>query len=198
VKKFLIYLAFNQNIKFMRISKLIGGMAFVSMLAMGCSSDSDSPPVYNTTPTYAMTWKMNGTTFKRNNTWGRNTAISNFFTYYPDEEYIRLQGTGTFTNADGVEIDIMIKKTDLVVGTYEVNRSTMYGNGTHIELLNISNDESEITREGSITITAVNPVAKTVKGTFHFKTSDNADGVPYLVNYDVTEGTFNYRYDIVE
>jgi hypothetical protein len=183
----------------MRISKLIGGIAVFSMLAVGCSSDSDTPAYTIPTATYAMTWKMNGVEFKRNNTWGRNTAISNLYTYYPDEDYIRLQGTGTFTNNDGVEIDIMIKKTDLVVGnTYQINRGTMYGNGTHIELLNISNDESEITREGSITITESNPIAKTVKGTFHFKTSDDADGIPYIVNYNVTDGTFSYRYDIVE
>ena len=182
----------------MRISKLLGGVTILTILATGCSSDSEGTPIVRVVPNYAMTWKMNGTTFKRNNTWGRNTAISNLYTYYPDEEFIRLQGTGTFTNADGVEINIMIKRSDLVVGTYSVNHDTEDGVATHIDLIDNANDESENTREGSITITEVNPVAKTVKGTFHFKTSDNPEATPYTVNFNVTDGTFNYRYDIVE
>ena len=179
----------------MKILKLLFCAVLFSALTTGCSSDSDSTPANNDNPEFAMTWKMNGVQFNRNNTWGTNVSTPNFFSYYPDAKFILLQGTGTLTVGDGIEINLIIKRTDLVVGTYLVNSETDEVT-THIDLINNANSEFEQTREGSITITEVNTTAKTVKGTFQFKTSDEIEATPYTTNFDITNGTFNYRYDV--
>ncbi|MBL0013033.1 MAG: hypothetical protein IPP30_04525 [Flavobacterium sp.] len=187
----------------MKFFKLLFCAAVFSFMASSCSdsgNDSDNNNNNNNNnsdpnPAFAMTWKMNGVQFNRNNTWGTNESTPNLFTYYPDAEFIRLQANSTLTIGDGIEINLILKRTDLVVGTYPVNNETDMVT-THIDLINNSNDVSEWTREGAITITSINTTTKRVKGTFHFKTSDDREATPYIVNYDITNGTFDYRYDI--
>lgn len=183
----------------MKTIKFILAMGVFAFMVLSCSSSSSSDDSNNTNvdpnPAYAMTWKMNGVQYNRNNAWGTNVSSPNLFEYYPDSEFIWLQGTSLIGMSDGIEIDINIKRTDLVVGTYPVNKDTDRVT-THIDLINNTNTEQESTREGSITITSINPVTKRVKGTFHFKTSDDNEGTPYTVNYNITDGTFDYRYDV--
>jgi hypothetical protein len=85
-----------------------------------------------------------------------------------------------------------------LVGTYPVSNDTEFGAGTHIDLIVLGTVESENTPEGAVTITEVDTTAKTVKVTFHFKTSDSFSETPYVTNFDITDGTFNYRYDVPE
>lgn len=185
----------------MKTIKISLAVVFFTIMLASCSSSSSSDDSSNNNnnndpnPAFAMTWKMNGVQYNRNNTWGTNASTPNLFDYYPDSEFIRLQGTSPLGLSDGIEINLNIKRSDLVLGTYPVNKDTDMVT-THIDLINNTNDESENTREGAITITSINTVTKRVKGTFHFKTSDNNETTPYIVNYTITDGTFDYRYDV--
>lgn len=187
-----------KNLKIILFSLVAAGFI------LSCSSDDGSNENNNNNnnnnndpnPQFAMTYKINGVQHNRNNTFGTNEAINNIFTYYPDEEFIRLQGNNGIMS-DGYEINLMIRRSDLALGTYQVNDQTDETT-THIDLINNNNTENESTREGSITITSINTTTKRVKGTFHFKTSDSWHDVPYTVNYDITDGTFDYRYDVEE
>jgi hypothetical protein len=85
-----------------------------------------------------------------------------------------------------------------LVGTYPVSNDTEFGAGTHIDLIVLGTVESENTREGAVTIIEVNTTTKIVRGTFHFKTGDSFSETPYVTNFDITDGTFNYRYDVPE
>ena len=162
---------------------------------LSCSSDDTTTDEISE---YAMTAKINGELYKMNNPFGTNEASSSFFSYYPDEDYILLQGRygGPFGNP---EINIWINRDDLAIGTYQVGPSTD-GVTTHIDLIDNSNDTAgnpvyENTVSGSISITSINSTEKTVKGTFNFDTVDGySETNP--VNFTVTEGTFNYKYDV--
>jgi hypothetical protein len=171
-----------------------GMLLMVAIVALnGCSSDSNGSD--SNTSEFAMTAKIEGVLHEMNNPYGTNTASpTTIFTSYPEDQYILLQGRegGTF---GALEIDLWIKRTDLVVGTYTVNHSTD-GTATHIDLIDNTNTESESTVAGTVVITDVNTTAKTVKGTFTFDTSDDANATTPIVNYHLTEGTFNFRYDV--
>ncbi|WP_298118699.1 hypothetical protein [Flavobacterium sp.] len=53
----------------------------------------------------------------------------------------------------------------------------------------------ESTKEGCITIKSVNTTTKKVVGTFQFTTVADTFDSSAPVNYTVTNGTFNYKYD---
>ena len=146
---------------------------------------------------FAMTAKINGELYELNNTFGINEAsTTTIYTYYPEEEYILLQGKkGAF---GGIAIQMWLKRTDLVLGTYSVGFATD-GEATHVDLIDNTNDANglilENTASGSITITFVDTTIKRVKGTFNFKTTDG-DSSSDPINFTISEGTFDYLYDV--
>jgi len=162
---------------------------------IGCSkSESDT----DDTSSYAMTAKINGTLHEMNNPFGTNEATGSFFSYYPDEDYIFLQGRfgGVLGNP---EINIWINRNDLIVGKYIVGLDTD-GVSTHIDLIDNSNDTFgnpiyENTVSGFIAISYINTTDKIIRGTFEFETNDGGTAAE-PVNFSVTEGTFNYKYDV--
>lgn len=142
-----------------------------------------------TTSGFAMTFKLDGVKYNLNNPWGNNEASSStIFSYYPKEEYILLQSrNGLFGN---VEINLWIKRDHLIENTiYEVNENTD-GTTTHIDLINLESSEFDYTVSGSITINFVDTTNKIVKGTFEFNSDED------LESHIITEGTFNYIYDV--
>ncbi|WP_339846995.1 hypothetical protein [uncultured Dokdonia sp.] len=169
---------------------------FLVLLSLGCSTDDSNTE--EETVEYAMTAVINGELYEMNSAFGANQATNSIFTYYPDDEYIFIQGR--YSGPLGaLELNMGINRDDLVVGTYPVNLSTD-GFDTHIDLIDLTNDTFgnpvyENTVSGFIAITFVDESAKVVKGTFEFDTiADQDETSP--VNFSITEGTFNYRYDV--
>lgn len=175
----------------MKNFKLLFILAF-TIINLSCSKDDDQASEY------AMTAKINGVLYEMNNPFGTNEAGSSFFTYYPNEDYIFLQGRyGGMTG--NPEINIWINRNDLKIGTYSVGLDTD-GVTTHIDLIDNSNDTYgnpvyENTVSGFISITFVNLTEKTVKGTFEFNTIDGRSETD-PINCIITDGTFDYKYDV--
>jgi hypothetical protein len=171
----------------------------LSFLLTSCSSDSDNnddDDDDDTTPAYAMTAKINGTNFQANNPFNNNMFSStNIWSYYPEEDYVMLQGRqgGTFGTP---EINIWLKKTDIAVGTYTIGYETFDTPPSHfIDLIDNNNSVSETTKGGVIVITQVNTSTKIVKGTFQFTSTDgDVEDPASAVNFTVSEGTFTYQY----
>ncbi len=161
---------------------------------LSCSSDDNSESSSNSQ--FAMTAKINGTTFEANNPFGTNLYSStNIWSYFPIEDFVLLQGRqgGPFGNP---EINIWLKRTDIALGTYAFGSETFNTPPSHfIDLIDNSNEEMEITIGGTITITEVNTSSKIVKGTFQFTTSDDTENPVPVVNMTVTDGTFRYKYE---
>lgn len=157
------------------------------------SSDDDSSPE---NPEYAMTANLNGVTFQANNPFGTNEfSSSNIWNYFPIEDYVMLQGRqgGLLGNP---EINIWLKRIDIVVGTYEIGQETFETPPSHfIDLIDNANGISEYTKAGVIVITEVNTSTKIVKGTFQFTTVDDLDDPSAPIGYNVTDGTFWYKYE---
>lgn len=163
-----------------------------SLSLASCSSDGGS----STESGFAMTAKINGVTFQANNPFGTNLYSStNIWDYFPLADYVMLQGRagGALGNP---EINLWLKKTDIAVGTYTIGYETYDTPPSHfIDLIDNSNSESEQTKGGTIVITEVNTSTKIVKGTFTFTCTDgDPSDSSSLVNYTVTNGTFNYKY----
>lgn len=167
-------------------------MTSLAISMTSCSSDSSS----SETPQWAMTGKINGTLWQMNNPFNNNHDSQSIFTYYAPEDYIRLAGRngGTF-GLD--EINLMIKRTDLAVGTIPIGMETFDGAHSQIDANFNSFANIQDVAEGSITITELNTTAKTIKGTFQFKCVENFEPISATnpVTATVTDGTFNYKYD---
>ncbi|MET0759412.1 MAG: hypothetical protein ABWZ56_03270 [Flavobacterium sp.] len=166
-------------------------LSFLFIALIGCSSDNSS----DNTSQYAMTAKINGVYYEMNNVFGTNESNTTIWDYYPSSEFIRLQGSIGGLGS-GKEINIWIKRTDLVIGTHALSVETYDGTKSHVDLIDNTNSEYEDTFSGSISITAVNTTDKTVKGTFYFNSADEANTASPITNFTTTEGTFNYRYDV--
>jgi len=184
----------------MKLLNKILTLAFLSLALISCSSD-DNNNIISTgnESTYAMTAKINGVLHEMNNPFNTNEATSSIWSYYPNDEYIQL--TGRYGGVVGnPEISLWIKRTDLVIGTYNVGVDTN-GTSTHIDIIDNSNFEAdnspiyEDTTSGSITITAIDTQTKIIQGTFEFMARKDSSINSELV-HDITEGTFNYRYDV--
>ncbi|MHA3786741.1 DUF6252 family protein [Flavobacterium hauense] len=180
--------------------KILRALSFtLAVLALNSCSGDDSSPVDNpdNDTQYAMTAKINGTLTNLASPFGGNEASSGGFTQFPDEEYLHLQGWPVGEGIGAREITMYISRANLTPGTYQVNTPSNEEAVNYIDLIdNTNGDEFEDTVEGSITITEVNTTAKTVKGTFTFKTSDDAWETNPVINFNITEGTFNYKYDV--
>lgn len=170
---------------------------FLTLVILSCSSDNSNEENPNTTnPAFAMTAKINDVIFEANNPFGNNKYSStNIWSYFPTEDFVMLQGrkSGAFGTP---EINIWLKKTDIVVGTYTIGPETFSTTPSHfIDLIDISNLEDEHTQSGTITILEVNTSTKIVRGTFEFITVTEPNGSPTaVVNNTVTNGTFRYEF----
>ncbi|WP_310557926.1 hypothetical protein [Flavobacterium sp.] len=144
---------------------------------------------------FAMTAKINGVQFQANNPYGTNLFSStNIWDYFPLTDYVMLQGRQGGLLGDP-EINIWLKKSDIKVGTYNIGKETFNTPPSHfIDLTDNSNSVFELTLQGTITITEVNTTTKIVKGTFQFTTTDDLVPAIPVVDYTVTNGTFNYKY----
>jgi hypothetical protein len=144
---------------------------------------------------FAMTAKINGVQFQANNPFGTNLySGTNIYDYFPQADYVMLQGRqGGLLGYP--EINIWLKRSDMAVGTYSIGSETYTTPPSHfIDLIDIASTAFEDTVQGSITITEVNTTTKIVKGTFQFTTSDDVNATTPVINYTVTNGTFNYKY----
>lgn len=145
---------------------------------------------------FAMTAKINGLQFQANNPFGNNKYSStNIWSYFPLADFVMLQGRqgGIFGNP---EINIWLKRTDIVVGSYSFGAETFNTPPSHfIDLIDNSTADGEYTESGTIIITEINSSTKTIKGTFEFTSVDEPNGSPVaVINSVVTNGTFNYIY----
>lgn len=165
----------------------------LSLSLASCSSDSSS----SDDSQWAMTAKINGETFEANNPFGTNAfSTTNIWDYYPIEDYVMLQGRAG--GAFGMpEINIWLKRSEIAVGTYTLAPETFGTPPSHyIDLIDNRTDETEKTKSGTIVITEVNTTTKIVKGTFQFTATDgDQDDPASVVNANVTNGTFRYKYE---
>jgi len=165
------------------------------LIVSSCSSDDDATPQIENS-TFAMTAKINDVSFLANNPFGTNEfSITNIFSYFPIEDFVLLQGRqgGLLGNP---EINLWLKRDDIVVGTYQIGEDTFDTPPSHfIDLTDNSNDVLEDTQQGTITITEVNSSTKIVTGTFEFTTAVELNDASDPVNFNVTEGTFSYKYE---
>jgi hypothetical protein len=171
----------------------------LSLTLFSCSSsDDDTSPDNGTSENskFAMTAKINGVIFEANNPFGNNAFSStNIWNYFPLKDYVMLQGRkgGILGNP---EINIWLKRSDIVVGTYQIGQETFSTTPSHfIGLIDTSNDIFENTKQGVITITEVDRSTKIVEGTFQFSTIQEIDNPAASVDFTVTEGKFRYKYE---
>jgi Family of unknown function (DUF6252) len=141
-----------------------------------------------------MTAKVNNVVFEANSPLLDNVFSEiNLSDKFPLADFVTLQGRkgGVFGSQ---EINIMLKRVNIAVGTYPIVAETMNTPPSHfIDLIDNSNTQSENTKSGTITITNVNTSTKMVKGTFDFVSKDGLDpNAP--VNYTITDGKFEYKY----
>ncbi|REG96491.1 hypothetical protein [Flavobacterium aquicola] len=182
------------------MKKITQLLLILPFILFSCSSDDDSDDTKSddaAKPEFAMTATINGQSFKANNPFGTNLYSStNLWDYYPLEDFVMLQGRqgGVLGNP---EINIWLKRTKLAVGTYGISTDHNDPTSHAIDLTDISTDDFEYTKEGTLTITEINTKTKIIKGTFSFTTSstyfDQID-----TNNTVTNGTFYYQYEEIK
>lgn len=175
--------------------KKIFTLILISTLTLfSCVNLDDDSPQEN--PGYAMTAKLNGVTFEANNPYGNyEFSSSNIWNYFPIEYYVMLQGRqgGLLGNP---EINIWLKRSDIVVGTYEIGQEAFVTPPSHfIDLIDNASALSNYTKAGVITITEVNNATKIVKGTFQFTTTDDPNIPSAPIVSTITDGTFRYTYE---
>ena len=180
-------------------------LLFLILIVSSCSSDNSSEdntenPENPTLPTskFAMTAKVDGKLWEMNNPFNSNAATKPLFTYYPATEYIQLQGRngGTF-GMD--EIRLLIKRSDLKVGSYPITLATNDASKTEIEMSFNSKANIQYPIEGTLSVTSIDLNTKTVAGTFSFNCVEDYSkpiSTSNPVTTKVTEGTFNYKYDV--
>lgn len=173
-------------------------LIFLVLVLSSCSSDSETPDSNIPTSKFAMTAKVDGTLWEMNNPFNSNAATKPLFTYYPETDYIQLQGRngGTF-GMD--EIRLLIKRTDLKIGTYPITLATNDASKTEIEMSFNSKANIQYPIEGTLSVTAIDLNTKIVAGTFSFNCVEDYSkpiSVSNPVTTKVTEGTFNYKYDV--
>ncbi|MNK93605.1 hypothetical protein D3C87_1137740 [compost metagenome] len=178
--------------------KLTKTLLLLFILILGSCSSDDSSETTDNNPTskYAMTAKIDGTLWEMQNPFSSDYATKPLFNYYPESEYIQLQGRKNLID----EIRILIKRSDLKVGTYPITAATYDASKTQVEMsYNSKGTNIQYPVEGNVIITAVDTNAKTVKGTFSFNCVED-DSKPIStsnpITTKVTDGTFSYRYDV--
>ncbi|MBE0393576.1 hypothetical protein [Flavobacterium sp. PL002] len=168
-------------------------LLILPLLLLSCSNNDSTTD--DSTPQFAMTATINGKSFQANNPFGGNQySETNLWSYFPVEDYILIQGRqgGVFGNP---EINIWLKKSDIVVGVYAISEETYNTPPSHfIDLTDNSNDTFEVTKSGTIKITEVNTSTKIVEGTFEFITVNSVSNQNEPINNTITNGTFRYKY----
>lgn len=177
--------------------KITKTLLLLFILILGsCSSDDSSETPENPTSKYAMTAKVDGTLWEMQNPYGSDYTTKSLFDYYPETSYIQLQGRKTLID----EIRIFIKRSDLKVGTYPITAASYDASKTQVEIsYNSKGTNIQYPVEGNVTITSVDTSAKTVKGTFSFNCVEDYSkpvSTSNPITTKVTDGTFNYRYDV--
>lgn len=165
------------------------------ILILNCCSGGDNDNSESTSK-FAMTAKVDGVLWEMNNPFNSNAATKPLFTYYPETEYIQLQGRKDVIN----EIRLLIKRSDLKIGNYPITAATFDASKTQIEMSFNSKANLQYPIEGTLSVTSIDLNTKTVAGTFSFNCVED-DSKPISasnpITTRVTEGTFNYKYDVV-
>lgn len=168
-------------------------LIFILLVLNSCSGDDSSD---DSKSKFAMTAKVDGTLWEMQNPFGSDYATTFMSDYYPETEYIMLQGR----NSNFIdEIRLYIKRSDLKVGTYPITKNTFDASKTQVEISFNTKGKSQYPVSGSLSVTAIDLSAKKVTGTFSFDCVDDDDepiSASNPVTTKVTEGTFNYRYDV--
>jgi hypothetical protein len=178
----------------MKIAKFLT-LTLLALTLNSCSGDDSSPVDNPQESQYAMTAKINGTLHNMKAPFGGNEATMGGFTQYSDEEYLHLQGWPIDLPFAAMEVTMYINRGNLEPGTYPISHGDVEADN-HIYFIDNTDDEFADMVDGSITITEVNTTAKTIKGTFWFKTSNEGWVENPIINNNVTDGTFNYKYDV--
>lgn len=169
---------------------------FLVLVLNSCSSDNSENPEDPTVPTskFAMTAKIDGTLWEMNNPFNSNFATKPLYTYYPTAEYIQLQGR------KGVdEIILYIKRSDLKIGTYPITPETYDASKTQIQFIFNTKPKNQYVAKGTLSITSIDLNTKIIAGTFSFNCVEDYSkpiGADNPVTTQVTDGTFNYKYDV--
>ncbi|WP_264553625.1 DUF6252 family protein [Flavobacterium sp. N2038] len=179
----------------MKTSKIL--FLFLILALSSCSSNDDNTTEKpDSTSKFAMTAKIDGTLWEMNNPFASDYTTKPLFDYYPQKEYIQLQGRKTLID----EIRILIKRSDLKVGTYPITVASFDASKTQVEIsYNSKGTNIQYPVEGNVIITAVDTNAKTVKGTFSFNCVEDYSkpvSTSNPITTKVTDGTFSYRYDV--
>lgn len=164
------------------------------------NGNNNEDPIDNPVPIpsskYAMTAKVDGILWEMNNPFNSDYATKTLFDYYPTADFIQLQGRkGGMMGVD--EIELLIKRSNLVIGSYSIGIATHDGSKTQIEMLYNSKGKKQYVIDGNLSITSIDLQKKIVKGTFSFNCAENDEPISTAnpITTKVTEGTFNYRYD---
>lgn len=169
-------------------------LIFLLLVLNSCSSDTETPDNSAPPSKYAMTAKVDGTLWEMNNPFNTNAATKPLFDYYPPTEYIQLAGRKNVID----EIRLYIKRSNLKIGTYPITIATYDASKTQIEVSLNSKEKSQYVIEGTLSVTSIDLSAKTVAGTFSFNCATDYKPISASnpVTTKVTEGTFNYKYDV--
>ncbi|MCK8479918.1 hypothetical protein [Psychroserpens algicola] len=128
------------------------------------------------------------------------------YSYFSDEDYIRIQGNSTYQNISPTEftkeITIWIPQSSWSVGTYTLADSVVDAFETgetptpHYGIVYFNNDEypQAFEEEGTITITEFNLEDRVIRGTFEFSFMRSGDGVE-IGPFQCMNGTFDYSLD---
>lgn len=154
----------------------------LSLILSACSDDGDTSEnntggntgnnTENPTNTTNMTGKINGTSFS----WTGTAKII--------EDAIELKASGS---SFAPRITLSMPKAVVVGETYQFALEGAY------KVYYLNNEGANIlAEEGTVTITEYDKTKKTIKGTFNF----NISGTVYYPAYSITEGSFNYVYEI--
>lgn len=174
----------------MKITRLLSFTLLVFAM-ISCSGDDGGSETVNPVSEFPMTAKINNVLFEMKNPFGSDYATDSFYSDYPDETYIQLQGRPGYSLGMW-EVTLYIKRTDLQVGTIDISREDNW-NDTYLRLIDNTIDNYTVTNTGQLHITEVNTTAKTVKGTFDFTTIDVETDE---IIHHVTDGKFSYKYDV--
>ena len=128
------------------------------------------------------------------------------YSYFSDEDYIRIQGNSTYQTINPSEftkeITIWIPQSSWSVGTYNLADDVVdfFDSGVtptpHYNIVYFNNDDypQAFENEGTITITEFNLADRIIRGTFEFtfmRSGNNGDIGPF----DCMNGTFDYSLD---
>ena len=173
--------------------------AFVLTTVFSCSSSDTTTDVTSggtgsSTPTVAMTTRIDGTVYDMPPQAGGNSADITGGIY--GNTYFLLNGYKNITAGKAkvgstiYTVKIAVPKSDLSVGTH--NFTAAIASGSYYADFDITGTipaETVITTSGYVTVTSYNSATKELKGNFSFTTNN---GVDLTVNTHTLIGSFDY------